>query len=49
MFEKEVIVADRDLVESNAETILDSAAVCNTAFLVVGDVFGYENENTCKK
>ena len=35
-----MIVADRDLVESNAEMILDSAAVCNTAFLVVGDVFG---------
>lgn len=39
-FGKKVIVADRDLVESNAEMILDSAAVCNTAFLVVGDVFG---------
>lgn len=29
-------------MESNAEMILDSAAVCNTAFLVVGDVFGLQ-------
>ena len=39
-FEKEIIIADRDLVESNAEMILDSAEKQNTAFLVVGDPFG---------
>ncbi|KAK8807210.1 hypothetical protein WA158_003969 [Blastocystis sp. Blastoise] len=39
-FEKKLIVADRDLVESNAEMILDAAEKSNTAFLVVGDPFG---------
>ncbi len=37
---KEVILASRDLVEKNAEEILDKAGKEDVAFLVVGDVFG---------
>ena len=38
---KKIILADRDLVEKNAEeTILKDAKEKDTAFLVVGDVFG---------
>jgi len=37
---KEVIVADRELVESGADTILEGADQDDIAFLVVGDVFG---------
>ena len=38
---KKVIVADRELVEKKAEeTILKDAASQDTAFLVIGDVFG---------
>ena len=40
LFGHEIIVADRDLVESNDEVILKDAATSNVAFLVVGDVFG---------
>jgi len=36
---KQIIVADRDLVESRAEEILDAAKEGNVAFLVIGDVF----------
>mmetsp|Transcript_22073 Transcript_22073/g.55580 ORF Transcript_22073/g.55580 Transcript_22073/m.55580 type:complete len:275 (-) Transcript_22073:247-1071(-) len=37
---KEVVVADREMVESQAETILHNAQEENVAFLVVGDPFG---------
>jgi len=41
VYGKEVIVADRNLVESEAEkTILKDAKEGNSAFLVIGDVFG---------
>jgi len=37
---KEIIVADRETVESEADGILDGADIDNVAFLVVGDPFG---------
>ena len=37
---REVILADRDLVEQGADTILDGALEHDHAFLVVGDPFG---------
>ncbi|MBW3010789.1 diphthine synthase [Candidatus Woesearchaeota archaeon] len=37
---KEIILANRDLVENNADEILDKAMNNNVAFLVVGDPFG---------
>lgn len=37
---KELIVADRDLVEQEADEILKDADVTDVAFLVVGDPFG---------
>lgn len=37
---KKITVADRHMVESEAEVILNSAKKCNTALLVVGDPFG---------
>lgn len=37
---KEVIVADRALVETKTEEILDKAKDNDVAFLVIGDVFG---------
>jgi diphthine synthase len=40
LYGKEVILASRDLVEKQAEEILDKAEKENVAFLVVGDVFG---------
>lgn len=41
LYGKPVILADRDMVENNPEeTILKDAAEKDTAFLVVGDIFG---------
>ncbi|KAH3666067.1 hypothetical protein OGAPHI_004256 [Ogataea philodendri] len=37
---REVILADRELVESGSDTILENAQEDDVAFLVVGDVFG---------
>ncbi|KAJ3308646.1 diphthine synthase [Boothiomyces sp. JEL0838] len=37
---KEIIVADREMVESESDTILHGADTDNVAFLVVGDPFG---------
>lgn len=37
---KEVIVADRELVESGSDEILAGATEINVAFLVVGDPYG---------
>jgi len=39
-FEREIIDADRDLVESRADKILEHAEKENVSFLVIGDVFG---------
>ncbi|KAG0232145.1 diphthine synthase [Actinomortierella wolfii] len=39
-YEKPVIVADREMVESESDKILDNAQNVNVAFLVVGDPFG---------
>jgi diphthine synthase len=38
---KSVIIADRELVESGSDVILEGAETSNIAFLVVGDPFGY--------
>lgn len=37
---KEIILADRELVEKKSEEILDKAKKGNVSFLVIGDVFG---------
>jgi len=37
---KELILADREMVESNSEEILKDAHTEHVAFLVVGDPFG---------
>ena len=37
---KPVVVADREMVETEADTILEGAHEINVAFLVVGDPFG---------
>lgn len=45
---KDVIVADREMVESAAEDILRGADTVDVAFLVVGDPFGcVANYNDC--
>ncbi|GFH07123.1 TP_methylase domain-containing protein [Haematococcus lacustris] len=40
LYGKEVVVADREMVEMSAETILEGAEQQDVAFLVVGDPFG---------
>lgn len=40
LYNKKIILASRDLVEQNAEQILNEAKNENIGFLVVGDVFG---------
>lgn len=40
LYGREVIVADREMVENEAETILKGADTEDVAFLVVGDPFG---------
>jgi len=39
-YKKKIIIADRELVEKHADSILERAAKENVAFLVVGDIFG---------
>ena len=39
---KEIKLADRDLVESNADEILEAAKTSTVALLVVGDPFGFD-------
>ncbi|OLL22809.1 Diphthine methyl ester synthase [Neolecta irregularis DAH-3] len=39
-YEKDVIIADREVVESNSDEILRNAGSVNVSFLVVGDPFG---------
>lgn len=41
MYGKEIVVADREMVESQADLFLNQAATEDVAFLVVGDPFGY--------
>ena len=40
VYEKEVILADRDMVESQSDVMLEGADEEDVCFLVVGDVFG---------
>ena len=40
LYGKDVVVADREMVESAADVILDGADTLDVAFLVVGDPFG---------
>ncbi|KAJ3438083.1 diphthine synthase [Anaeramoeba flamelloides] len=40
LYSKKIIIADREMMESNAEEILDHAVEEDVAMLVVGDVFG---------
>ncbi|XP_023343685.1 diphthine methyl ester synthase [Eurytemora carolleeae] len=40
LYGREVILADRDMVEQSADTILEGAKESDIAFLVVGDPFG---------
>lgn len=40
LYGKEVVVADREMVESQADVILEDADKVDVAFLVVGDPFG---------
>lgn len=37
---KEIIVADRDMVETESDAILENADKVDVSFLVVGDPFG---------
>lgn len=41
-FDRPVILADRDFIEKNIETVLDDAKTQNIACLVVGDPFWYD-------
>lgn len=40
LYGKDVVVADREMVESQADVILENADKVDVAFLVVGDPFG---------
>ena len=37
---REVLIADREMVESSSDDILAGASMADVAFLVVGDPFG---------
>ena len=39
LYKKKIILANRDLVESSTNNILDEAKKSNVAFLVIGDIF----------
>ena len=39
-YKKEIIIADRDMVEMEADEMLLNAEIENVAFLVVGDPYG---------
>lgn len=41
LYGKDIVVADREMVEERADAILREASDSNVAFLVVGDPFGY--------
>lgn len=40
LYGKEIIVADREMVEERADRMLEEALDSDVAFLVVGDPFG---------
>lgn len=40
LYGREVVVADREMVEQGVESILEQAKTKEVAFLVVGDPFG---------
>lgn len=40
-YDKPLVAANRELVESDPNEILENAKTKNVAFLVAGDVFGY--------
>jgi diphthine synthase len=40
LYHKQIILADRTMVEKKADTILTQALTYNVAFLVIGDIFG---------
>jgi len=40
LYHKQIILADREMVEKKADIILTQALTYNVAFLVVGDIFG---------
>ena len=40
LYDKNIIIADRNLVENNSDEILMKAKDKNVAFLVIGDIFG---------
>ncbi|MGV8171558.1 MAG: diphthine synthase [Candidatus Woesearchaeota archaeon] len=40
LYHKKIILADREMVEKNADEILEKAKTYNVAFLVIGDIFG---------
>uniref|UniRef100_A0A7N0VL19 diphthine methyl ester synthase n=1 Tax=Kalanchoe fedtschenkoi TaxID=63787 RepID=A0A7N0VL19_KALFE len=42
MYGKPITIADREMVEKNADEMLSEASDCDVAFLVVGDPFGYQ-------
>ncbi len=39
LYQKKIIIADRELIEKNTEEMLEKAKEHNVAFLVIGDVF----------
>jgi diphthine synthase len=41
------VLADREMVESQSDDILENADKVDVAFLVVGDPFGYVHIITC--
>ena len=48
-YQKPLILADREMVESNADEILQGADKDDVALLVVGDPFGYVHIHRCRE
>ncbi|URD91110.1 Tetrapyrrole (Corrin/Porphyrin) Methylases [Musa troglodytarum] len=46
LYGRDIVVADREMVEERADGILSEAVDSDVAFLVVGDPFGYTSEGT---
>lgn len=40
LYDKEIIIADREFVEEKADEMIDNATTATVSFLVVGDPFG---------
>lgn len=47
-YEREVVLADRDCVETGADQILEHAKDDDVAFLVVGDPLWYATAGGCR-